>query len=187
MRTRWLSLFITVCVSLAAASSWASSFPDRYDREIKKASKMYLPGIDWRLWKAQLYQESRFDPNAISPVGAAGLAQFMPATWKQISRELNMEGLSPHATEASILAGAYYMAKLRNGWKSERPETDRHKLAAASYNAGMGNMINAQKKCNMRPLYDEIITCLPQVTGRHSKETITYVERIWYWWKLMML
>lgn len=171
---------------LVPASLSASSFPDRYDREIEKAAKMYLPGLDWRLWKAQLYQESRLDPDAVSPVGAAGLAQFMPGTWADVSRRLKYENLSPHMAEPSILAGAYYMATLRNQWSAKRPETDRHQLAAASYNAGLGNILKAQERCNDLSLYSEIIKCLPQITGQHSEETITYVERIWRWWKMML-
>lgn len=171
----------------AAASSSAYSFPDRYDRQIERAAKLYLPTVDWRLWKAQLYQESRLDPNAVSPVGAAGLAQFMPATWAQISAELKYENVSPHVAEPAILAGAFYMAKLRQTWRTERPEMDRHKLAAASYNAGIGNVLEAQRVCQMRALYAEIIECLPLVTGRHSEETISYIERIWYWYRYMLV
>lgn len=55
-----------------------------------------MPGVDWRLLKAQYYQESHLKPNAVSPVGAAGVAQFMPATWRQISRELGYGNVSPH-------------------------------------------------------------------------------------------
>jgi len=175
------------CVFWAPASLSASYFPDDYDREIKKAAEMYLPGVDWRLWKAQLYQESRLDPNAMSPVGASGLAQFMPGTWADVSRQLGMEGLSPTMVEPAILAGAYYMAKLRTSWSSPRPDMDRHYLAAASYNAGLGNILKAQKRCEMLLLYDDIIRCLPSVTGRHSKETITYIERIKKWFNQMLI
>ena len=44
-------------------------------------------------------------------------------------------------------------------------------------------ILKAQKKCNNAKLYSDIILCLPQVTGRHSDETITYVDYIinrWY-------
>lgn len=91
---------------------------------------------------------------------------------------------SPHS-ETAIEAGAYYMAKLRRQWSAPRPQTDRHKLAAASYNAGLGHLLSAQKACGGPNLYNDIIRCLPRVTGRHSEETITYVQRIWKWWRLM--
>jgi len=138
------------------------------------------------MWKAQLYQESRLDPSAVSPVGAAGLAQFMPATWNQIAAELRLGLVDRHAVEPAILAGAYYMAKLRRGWRSERPEDDRQKLAQASYNAGFGSLLAAQSSCGGKALYAEIVSCLPQVTGdKNAHETTTYVQRIWRWWQMM--
>lgn len=186
MRALWLSLLTTAFVLWAPACWSVSYFPDDYDEEIKEAAAIYLPGVDWRLWKAQLYQESRLDPNAVSPVGAKGLAQFMPGTWADVSRHLDMEGVSPLVAEPAIHAGAYYMRQLRNSWSSPRPEKDRHFLAAASYNAGLGNLLKAQKACNMAILLDEIMACLPQITGHHSKETITYVERIQRWFQQML-
>lgn len=170
----------------ADAYSSVYSFPSKYDRQIRSAASLYLPGVDWRLWKAQLYQESRLDPNAVSPVGASGLAQFMPATWEQVSREMGTGRVSPFLAEPAILAGAYYMGRLRSTWSSERSELDRHKLAAASYNAGIGSMLQAQRLCQMQVTYDAIIRCLPQVTGRHSAETIQYIERIWYWYRFIL-
>ena len=133
-----------------------------------------MPFVDWRLLKAQCYQESLLDPLAVSPVGAQGICQFMPATWA----DMPIEG-SPFTPRLNIHAAAYYMGRLRTGWSSPRPEFDRHSLAMASYNAGFGNLLKAQRLCTGAILYAEIIDCLPDVTGRHSNETITYVERIW--------
>lgn len=168
--------------------SWpAWSFPNRYDAEIRTATKLYLPGVDPRLVKAQLYQESRLDPGAVSPVGAQGVAQFMPATWQEVSRQLGFEHQDPHVAAPAIQAAAFYMAKLRKQWRSERPDADRHSLAMASYNAGLGNLVKAQRLCNGLLLYSEIIECLPGVTGHHSNETITYVKRIWGYFSQMII
>ena len=138
-----------VCAYWPSVSWSGSLFPDRYDAQIKKASKRYLPGSDWRLLKAQYYQESRLDPKAESPVGAKGVGQFMPGTWKEVSKKLGFGQVSPHIAKYSIQAGAYYMARLRKNWSSPRPEMHRHSLALASYNAGLGNMLKAQKKRRM--------------------------------------
>jgi len=143
--------------------------------------------VDWRLLKAQYYQESRLNPAAVSPVGAAGVAQFMPGTWQDVSRELGYDGLHPHMAEPAILAGAYYMAKLRIFWSAPRPEADRYSLALASYNAGAGHLVKAQRLCGGVNLYQKIAHCLPDVTGRHSRETITYVKRIWKYWMQMLV
>lgn len=135
---------------------------------------------DWLYWKSQLYQESQLEPEAVSRSGARGLAQFMGPTWADVSRELELAGALPSAVEPAINAGAYYMAKLRRSWKAERPSLDRHFLALASYNAGLGNILKAQVRCGGN-LYQQIIACLPDVTGARSAETITYVDRIKRW------
>ncbi|MDA0115511.1 transglycosylase SLT domain-containing protein [Vibrio sp. 2art] len=138
--------------------------------------------------KAQLYQESLLDPQAVSYVGAAGLGQFMPATWAEVSAQLGFEEVSVHSPVHNIEAAAYYMAGRLNVWKSPRPMSDRLSLAWACYNAGCGWIIKAQKLCGNPAPYKDIIRCLPQVTGHHSKETKTYVERIWrYWMQMRML
>jgi membrane-bound lytic murein transglycosylase F len=121
-------------------------------------------------------------PLARSPVGAYGLCQFMPGTAKDVGRVLKVTPDQFWLPEVSIRAAAFYMGKLSQSWKSPRPPMDRHKLALGSYNAGIGHLLKAQKLCEGR-LYDEIIICLPMVTGRHSKETIDYTQKItdrWY-------
>ncbi len=75
------------------------------------------------------------------------------------------------------------MGVLIQSWKSPRPPLDRHTLALGSYNAGIGNLLKAQRLCDNARLYDEIIPCLPRVTGHHSAETIGYTRNIverWY-------
>ena len=158
--------------------AYAKGYTTRYDTDIQSAVTKWWPGIDWFWWKAQLIQESRLNPDAISPVGARGLAQFMPGTWADITRQLKLGNVSPHVARHSINAGAYYMIKLVNSWSSNRPHIDRWDLARASYNAGMGNILKAQKVGNNSMLYKDIIMSLPDVTGKHSYETINYVKQI---------
>jgi len=179
--------YILLVGLLLSQSLLAASFSNKYDEQIKKATKLYWTDFNyWKYWKAQLYQESRFKTNAVSPVGAMGLAQFMPGTWKQISKELKYPvHAKAFVPRYSIYAGAYYMRKLRNSWNWKRPLLDKHYLALASYNAGLGNILKSQKRCDNALLYDDIIECLPGVTGRHSKETIDYVRKIKKWYGLM--
>lgn len=121
-------------------------------------------------------------------MGAKGLAQFMPGTWQDVISHLGYDrSVSPRDADLAIQAGAFYMAKLRQSWSSERTELDRHELAQASYNAGLGNILKAQKLCDGARKYSEIITCLPRVTGGHSKETTTYVSRIRQWYEQMLI
>lgn len=149
-----------------------------YDASIKKWSSVYLPTLNPNLLKAQLIAESGLNPNAKSVVGAMGLGQFMPLTWKQMQGVLGIQG-SAYNPETNIQASAYYMSYLRGQFKAERPEYDRHSLALASYNAGLGNILKAQKLAGGSYLYPPMAEQLHRVTGRHHKETLTYVNRIW--------
>lgn len=146
-----------------------------------------MPGTDWQLLWGLIRQESTFNPDAVSPVGAEGLTQFMPGTWADVSRQLGMVNANPRMVRPSIEAGAFYLGRLRSNWHSPRPEEDRLKLALASYNAGLGNLLAAQRACDMPVLYPEIAACLPHITGHHSAETLHYVPAVWRFYKAKRL
>lgn len=150
-----------------------------YDQQIQAAAELHLNKYDWRLYKAQLIAESNLNPTAVSPVGAKGIAQFMPPTWRQIRKEMQFPKVAS-ATDPkyAIPAGAYYMAKLLRKWSAPRPDMDRYCLALASYNAGFGSLLNAQKKAHGANDYKTIAKHLHLVTGKHSTETINYIKRI---------
>jgi hypothetical protein len=67
-------------------------------------------------------------------------------------------------------------------WTSPRPQIERWRLGLASYNAGMGHILAAQRFCGGARDWQDIETCLPDVTGHHSIETrgyVTSIERHW--------
>jgi len=138
--------------------------------------------VPWRWWKAQLYQESRLDPLARSPVGAAGLAQFMPATWAEVTKAMGWELLDRRLAAPAIEGGAYYMATLRKQWASR---DTMHEFAQASYNAGAGNIRRAWRLCKQPQSWELTTECLPDITGKHAKETIGYVRMIRKWFTRM--
>lgn len=147
-----------------------------YDQLIRNACIEYLPEYyDWRMVKAQYWQESRFQPDALSPAGACGIAQIMPGTWRQY-RLPNYH--SPFDPEQSIMTGARYMGYLYGQWSWPRPEIDRVCLTLASYNAGLGHILDAQELAGGTTNYAKTIAKLDQVTGTHSLETIDYVKKI---------
>lgn len=78
---------------------------------------------------AQAYQESRFKPNAVSPAGARGIMQIMPATGYELG--LTEENFTD--PRANIDAGVRYMARQLKTYKTLDE-------AAAAYNAGPGNV-----------------------------------------------
>jgi len=187
----FVALLIVLGMFVPAASALG---PDDYDGEIRGASDRWLPGWDWTRYKAQLYQESLLDPNAVSPVGARGIAQFMPRTWREVAPALGYDGLSPHVAGPAIEAGAYYLARQMQTWTEPRPSLEVRRLGEAGYNAGTGNIIRAQWRCRntgcgtcggMCRSWADIRVCLHLVTGHHSRETITYVSRIERWWAQM--
>lgn len=112
----------------------------------------------------------------------------MPGTAQEVGAALNESPDAFWLPDVSIRAAGYYMGRLHRTWSAPRPALDRYMIAAASYNAGAGHLIKAQGLCGGLNLYRQIIPCLPQVTGRHSAETIDYVERIiGQWWPRMLL
>jgi membrane-bound lytic murein transglycosylase F len=108
-----------------------------YDELIKQRSKEY--GLDWRLMAAQAYQESRFDPEAKSWVGALGLFQVMPATGKEMGF-VNLKD-----PDEGTHAGVKYMAKLIDQFEKDLPFKQRVRFALASYNAGRGHVEDARR------------------------------------------
>lgn len=185
---RFFALGLVVAGLMGCARADASTvFPSRYDRAIAEAVATYWPDYPApAAWKAQLYQESRLDPAAVSPVGAAGLAQIMPGTWDDLRRQLRLgPAASPH-DDIAIAAGAYYMAQLRRAWSAPRPPDRKHELAQASYNGGLGHILTAQRECAGARDWPDIAPCLPSVTGpRNAAETTGYVRAIAKWRAMM--
>jgi soluble lytic murein transglycosylase-like protein len=176
----------SVAAEFRAPDAWPARFAacDPYRSEIEDAVQTYW-GV-WQYpdaWAAQLYQESLCDPSAVSPVGAAGLPQFMPATWREAQAHFGIRA-SPH-DDIAIEAGAWYMMRQMAVWRAPRPMLERWRLALASYNAGAGNIIRAQAECAGARDWDAILPCLPDVTGHHARETTAYVVRVEYHWQAM--
>jgi soluble lytic murein transglycosylase-like protein len=136
---------------------------DRYDSLLKYYGEHY--NVDAELLKAQIKAESNFNPGAVSPAGARGLAQFMPETFlewykKVWNPKLNDFGFEVESSnpEISICLQAAYMSMLliRYGGNVS------HALAA--YNWGMGNVDKIKDQVNFQILLPE--------------ETRNYIERI---------
>ncbi|MFG1379442.1 lytic transglycosylase domain-containing protein [Xanthobacter autotrophicus] len=78
--------------------------------------------------RAVLRAESGGDPRAVSPVGAMGLMQIMPATWDELRVHHGL-GADPFDPRDNILAGAAYLRQLHDRYGSIR-------AMLAAYNAG---------------------------------------------------
>lgn len=150
------------------------------DEIIRLAARKFLPAhFDWRILKALVWQESRLNAIAVSPVGARGAAQIMPKTWDKWSKKAGHDGADPYDFKASVETGACYLNWLYGQWTAERPEADRIALALASYNAGLGHILHAQRLAGGVNDYKSIANRIKDVTGqRNAYETVNYSYKI---------
>ena len=155
----------------------------KYDKYFSKYSKRYFgPGFDWHYFKAQAIAESQLQADAASTAGAKGIMQIMPATFEEILQKNPSIKGTRKQPRWNIAAGIYYDRTIWNLWTAERPFKDRINFMFGSYNAGKGNILKAQKIANTQALnpnlWQSIEVALPEVTGKRSKETIGYVQKI---------
>ncbi len=96
------------------------------DAIFEEAASLY--NVPLNLLKAMGKAESGFDANAVSPAGAQGVMQLMPAT----ARSLGVE--DPFDARSNIMGGAKYISQQLNKYNGNID------LALAAYNAGSGNV-----------------------------------------------
>ena len=113
----------------SSASAVPPFVPARYAPALRRASARWSVGAG--LLAAQLQQESGFNPRARSPVGALGIAQFMPGTARQYGLR------DPTDPDAAIDAQAHLMHDLLARFGSVP-------LALAAYNAGPGRVASCR-------------------------------------------
>jgi soluble lytic murein transglycosylase-like protein len=134
-----------------------------------------VAGGRWKDRAAQVRQESGFNPQAQSPVGARGLAQFMPGTWSWVKAQGWVPSeATPVDVEPALQGQHRYM-----GWLEARCE-GRWTPALGAYNAGLGSVRKAQLVAQSLGLEgaDAWLRALPHVTQAHARETQTYIQRI---------
>lgn len=110
-----------------------------YDDYIKEYSK--IVEWDWRLLASMIYQESKFDPSVESWAGAYGLMQLMPTTAHRYGVD------QKSAPNENIRAGVRFIKWLDQRFEKNgiKPEEERIKFVLASYNVGLGHVLDAQR------------------------------------------
>ena len=128
----------------------------RVKHHLREASKEL--GIDYELLQALIATESGFDPQAVSPRGAIGLMQVMPATAQRYG--VTGDSKQPLARKladprVNIRTGARYLADLIHMFPG------RLELALAAYNAGEGAVQRAGNRVpNFRETQNYVKTVL---------------------------
>ena len=94
--------------------------------------------LDWRLIAAISYQESHWNPKAISPTGVRGLMMLTQNTAKQLGIKNRRD------PEQSTEGGARYFVRMKGKLPDRIKEPDRSWLALAAYNIGYGHLEDAR-------------------------------------------
>jgi soluble lytic murein transglycosylase len=147
---------------------WHSLYPLAYnDLVVNAAQKLKISPL---LVVSIVRQESKFDPETQSPVGALGLMQVMPATAAFITPKMEMPKYSLISPADNIKIGSWYLAHMHDEAKNDSL------LAVASYNAGAGNVSKWVKKFGLNNP-DEFVEDIP------FDETQGYVRNVLgnYW------
>jgi membrane-bound lytic murein transglycosylase F len=108
----------------------------RYLAWFQEAAAKYQ--LDWRLLAAMGYQESKWDPGAVSFTGVRGLMQLTEDTAEM------MRAGDRHDARTSIFGGARYLARMLATVPDRITEPDRTWFAVASYNVGYGHVEDAR-------------------------------------------
>lgn len=98
-----------------------------------------VAGMDWRLLAAQCYQESGFDPRAVSWAGAQGLMQIMPGT----AAHLGLAASQVYEPSQNIAAAARYLGELQSTFTDIHERSERLCFVLAAYNGGASHVRDA--------------------------------------------
>lgn len=157
----------------------------RYRHLFQRAGGKY--NLDWRLLAAVGYQESYWDPGAISPTGVRGLMMLTQTTSLEIG-VVNREDAAE-----SIDGGARYLRTLIDRMPPRVPDPDRTWMALAAYNVGINHLEDAriitQKHGRDPNKWLDVETYLPYLTKpawyqntrfgyARGHEPVQYVHRI---------
>jgi len=124
----------------------------RFAPLVAQAARTYH--VDEALLHAVISTESGYEPRAVSPKGAIGLMQVMPATGKR----LGVGNLTDPAQ--NIEAGAHYLRDLLRQFDNDL------QLVLAAYNAGENAVLRHGKRI---PPYRETLQYVPRVLALYKK------------------
>ncbi|MDR7439322.1 MAG: transglycosylase SLT domain-containing protein [Armatimonadota bacterium] len=143
----------------ADADLWRLAYPRPYWDAVQRVARE--TGLDPLLVLAVMREESRFDPQAVSPAGAVGLLQLLPATARELDANVDLRKLTD--PEVNLRLGARYLGE-------QLRRTGELRLALVAYNAGPGAARMFAARGIQDP--DEFVEQIPYA------ETRTYLRRV---------
>jgi soluble lytic murein transglycosylase len=160
-RQKWLEL-------RKNSEYWYALFPFPYESLILKWGQQYQ--VNSLLVTSLIRQESRFEPEIASSVGAVGLMQVMPDTAKWVAQQIDLNNYSLIDPNDNINLGTYYLNM------THKQYNDNSLFAIASYNAGPGNVDSWKQRFSYNDP-DAFVENIP------FPETKDYVESVFgnYW------
>ena len=127
-------------------------------------------GWDWKLLAAQAYQESGFDPCAVSYMGALGLMQLMPAT----ARSVGVDMTRVFDAESNVRGAVKLLRQLQAHYVGIPDPTERIKFVLAAYNAGPGHVDDARRLAATKGMDPDVWTGQVENIAIHFSESDYY-------------
>ncbi len=158
--------YLSMSLDAAPDKFWRLAFPLPYRKSLEEYCRAQM--LDPYLMAALIRQESEFNPKAISPANARGLAQVMPSTGRQLSRKLGIRRFSTamlFTPDMNLKLGTYYLKQLSDELQGK------WEAALASYNAGKSHVNTWLAAANYREP-SEFVESIP------FNETRAYVQSV---------
>lgn len=146
---------------------WLLAYPQGYWDSIVTYSRKY--GQDPFFIAAVIREESQFRTEALSPAGARGLMQVMPATGKRAAQLIKLRGFARAKlfdSDTAINIGTWYLSRLMKRFKGDPL------LVAAAYNAGPEAVASWLAKNEYHGERDAFVEDIP------FSETRGYVKKV---------
>ena len=155
------------------AYSFAQHLQERlpkYEKYFAAYGKQY--NLDWKLLAAIGYQESHWDPSAVSPTGVRGLMMLTQNTATAMGVKNRLEA------EQSIMGAAKLFDLLKQSLSDDIKDPDRIFFALAAYNMGQGHLADVQKIAEMNSLdpnaWHNINKVLPLISQKQWYKQVRY-------------
>ena len=180
-----LYTFLIVFVFIIGCEAFEQNnkYTSKYDIHFRKYSKRYFGiSFDWRWFKAQAIAESALNDEAKSWTNAKGLMQLLPSTFKELCERHPEIRCDIYHPRWNIAAGIRYDRDMWIKWRDITPFENHLKFTFASYNAGPGKIMEAQKCCLAKGLdknrWSSVVKVAHEVGGWRYRETFAYIKRI---------